>query len=83
MILAVDAQQAEIIKYAELDGSISLLLRSADDFRDPVTGEPLDPALIVPAETTGVTLRSLVDANGVLVPELVEAILPAQPSTAP
>ena len=83
VILAVDAQQAEIIKYAQLDGSISLVLRSADDFRDPVTGEPLDPTLIVPAQTTGVTLRSLVDNNGVLVPELVEAILPAQASPAP
>ena len=73
-----DAQQAEIIKYAQLDGSMSLVLRSADDFRDPVTGEPLDPTLIVPAQTTGVTLRVLVDTNGILVPELVEAILPAQ-----
>jgi pilus assembly protein CpaB len=83
VILAVDAQQAEIIKYAQLDGSISLVLRSADDFRDPVTGEPLDPTLIVPAQTTGVTLRSLVDNNGILVPELVEAILPAQATPAP
>lgn len=78
VILAVDAQQAEIIKYAQLDGSMSLVLRSADDFRDPVTGEPLDPTLIVPVQTTGVTLRSLVDTNGILVPELVEAIVPAQ-----
>ncbi len=78
VILAVDAQQAEVIKYAQLDGSITLVLRSADDFRDPVTGEPLDPTLIVPAQTTGVTLRVLVDTNGILVPELVEAILPAQ-----
>ena len=83
VILAVDAQQAEIIKYSQLDGSISLVLRSADDFRDPVTGEPLDPTLIVPAQTTGVTLRSLVDNNGILVPELVEAILPAQATPAP
>jgi Flp pilus assembly protein CpaB len=80
VVLAVDAQQLEIIKYAQVDGNISLALRSADDFRDPVTGEPLDPALIVPAKTTGVTLRSLVDTNGILVPELVEAILPAQPA---
>ena len=38
VILAVDAQQAEVIKFAQLDGSISLVLRSADDFLDPVTG---------------------------------------------
>ena len=50
---------------------------------DPVTGEPLDPTLIVPAQTLGVTLRSLVDNNGILVPELVEAILPAQATPAP
>jgi Flp pilus assembly protein CpaB len=78
VVLAVDAQQAEIIKFAQMDGSISLVLRSADDFRDPVTGEPLDPALIEPAKTTGVTLRNLVDTNGILLPQLVEAIIPGQ-----
>ncbi len=78
VILAVDAQQAELIKYAQVDGSISLVLRSSDDFRDPTTGLPLDPTLIVPVTTSGVTLRSLVDKNGVLVPELVESILPGQ-----
>jgi Flp pilus assembly protein CpaB len=79
IIVAVDAQQAEVIKYAQLDGSISVVLRSADDFRDPVTGLPLDPALIIPADTKGITLKSLVDDYGILVPQLVEAILPAQP----
>jgi Flp pilus assembly protein CpaB len=78
VILAVNTQQAEVIKYAQLDGSISLVLRSGDDFRDPVTGEPLPPETIVPVTTTGITLKSLVDDYGVLVPELVEAILPAQ-----
>ncbi|MEO5965656.1 MAG: Flp pilus assembly protein CpaB [Candidatus Limnocylindrales bacterium] len=83
VILAVTAQQSEVIKYAQVDGSISLVLRSADDFRDPLTGEPLPPETIVPVTTTGITLKSLVDDYGVLVPELVEAILPAQPSTKP
>ena len=78
VIVAVDPQQAEVIKYAQVDGSISLVLRSADDFRDPTTGLPLDPTLIVPATTTGITLKSLVDDYGVLVPQLVEAILPAR-----
>ena len=78
VILAVTAQQAEVIKYAQLDGSISLVLRSADDFRDPATGEPLPPETIVPVTTTGITLKSLVDDYGILVPELVEAILPEQ-----
>jgi Flp pilus assembly protein CpaB len=79
VILAVDAQQAEIIKYAQLDGSISLVLRSMEDCRNP-DGTPAECPVI---ETTGVTLRSLVDNNGVLVPELVEAILPAQATPRP
>lgn len=78
VILAITAQQAEVIKYAQLDGSISLVLRSADDFRDPTTGQPLPPETIVPVTTTGITLKRLVDDYGVLVPELVEAILPAK-----
>ena len=37
------AQQAEVIKFAQMDGrrSRSLLLRSPDDFIDPITGQPL------------------------------------------
>lgn len=77
VILAVDAQQAELIKFAQLDGSISLLLRSADDFLDPVTQQPL-PDGPVPDTTTGVILKTLVDTYGVLPPELVETVLPAQ-----
>lgn len=77
VIVAVDAQQSEVIKYAQVEGSISLVLRSPDDFRDPTTGLPLDPTLIVPATTTGITLKSLVDNYGVLIPQLVEAILPS------
>ena len=33
--LAVDAQQAEVIKFAQMDGAISLILRSPDDFTRP------------------------------------------------
>jgi Flp pilus assembly protein CpaB len=78
VILAVTTQQAEVIKYAQMDGSLSLVLRSAEDFRDPTTGEPLPPETIVPVTTNGITLKSLVDDYGILVPELVEAILPEQ-----
>ncbi len=78
VLVAVTAQQAEVVKYAQVDGNISLVLRSASDFRDPATGLPLDPKLIVPATTTGITLKGLVDNYGVLVPQLVEAILPAK-----
>jgi Flp pilus assembly protein CpaB len=76
VILAVTTQQAEVIKFAQLDGSISLTLRSPDDFVDPTTGDPL-PA-VVPVETTGIILKTLVDTYGVLPPELVETVLPEQ-----
>lgn len=74
VILAVDAQGAEVIKFAQLDGSISLVLRSADDFIDPVTGEAI-PA-VVPVATTGIILKTLVEIYGVLPPELVETVTP-------
>ena len=82
VMLAVDAQQSELIKFAQLDGSISLTLRSADDFLDPVTGQPL-PDGPVPDTTTGIILKSLVDTYGVLPPELVETVLPEQAQPAP
>ena len=83
VILAVNTQQAEVIKYAQLDGSISLVLRATKDFIDPLTGDPLPPETIVPVTTSGITLKTLVDDYGVLVPELVEAILPNQPGARP
>jgi pilus assembly protein CpaB len=77
--LSVDAQQAEVIKFAQIsgEGAISLILRSADDFLDPATGQPIDPAPL-PDPTTGIILKSLVDRYGVLPPELIETVLPAQ-----
>jgi Flp pilus assembly protein CpaB len=75
VVLSVSAQQAELIKFAQMDGDISLVLRSPKDFFDE-NGQPVLP---VPAGTTGVILKTLVDGGyGVLRPELVEAILPAQ-----
>jgi pilus assembly protein CpaB len=73
VILAVTPQQAEVIKFAQLDSSISLILRSPDDFIDPATGAPLPP---VSAKTTGVILKSLVDSFGVLPPEVVQTVTP-------
>jgi Flp pilus assembly protein CpaB len=81
VILSVDTQQAEVIKFAQLDGSISLVLRSPDDFIDPVTREPLP--VVAPVNTTGIILKTLVDTYGVLPPELVETVLPAQESPEP
>jgi pilus assembly protein CpaB len=75
VILSVSAQQAELIKFAQMDGDISLALRSAADFVD----ENGEPVVSLPAGTTGVVLKTLVDGGyGVLRPELVEAIIPAQ-----
>ena len=77
VILAVDAQQAEVIKFAQLDSSITLVLRSPDDFIDPVTGEPI--TLPLPTTTTGINLKTLVDTYGVVPPEVVETVTPANP----
>jgi Flp pilus assembly protein CpaB len=74
VILAVTAQQAEVIKFSQIDGSISLVLRSPKDFRDD-QGNPIAPS---PAGTTGITLRVLVDEYRVLIPQLVETAVPAQ-----
>ena len=78
VILAVTAQQAEVIRYAQQMANplltLSLVLRSTDDFIDPLTGEPVPPVL---AETTGITLQSLIDTYGVLPPMIVTPILPS------
>jgi Flp pilus assembly protein CpaB len=76
VILSVSAQQAEVMKFAQMDGNISLVLRAFEDFVDPedatVRVEP------VPDATTGIILRTLVDEYGVLIPQIIETILPTQ-----
>ncbi len=78
VILAVTAQQAEVIRYAQQMANplltLSLVLRSPDDFIDPLTGEPVPPVI---AETTGITLQSLIDTYGVLPPVIATPILPS------
>jgi Flp pilus assembly protein CpaB len=74
VILAVAPQFAEVIKFAQMDGSVSLVLRSPKDFRDD-QGNPIVPP---PAGTTGITLKVLVDEYRVLIPQLVETTVPAQ-----
>jgi pilus assembly protein CpaB len=77
VILAVTAQQAEVIRYAQQMANplltLSLVLRSPDDFIDPETGEPVPPVL---AETTGITLQGLIDTYGVLPPTIAVPVLP-------
>ena len=77
VILAVTAQQAEVIRYAqEMTNpllTLSLVLRSPDDFTDPDTGEPVPPVL---AQTTGIVLKTLIDTYGVLPPTVETPVLP-------
>ena len=73
VIVAVTAQQAEVLKFAQMDGNVTLALRAAGDFVDPLTGAVLPP---VSAVTTGVTLKVLVDSYGVLPPEVVQTVTP-------
>lgn len=78
VILSVSPQQAEVIRYAQFQVNplltLSLILRSPDDFIDPVTGEPVAEVL---AETTGITLKVLVETYGVLPPDIQVPVLPA------
>jgi pilus assembly protein CpaB len=77
VILSVSAQQAEVIRYAQLQANplltLSLVLRSPDDFIDPTTGEPVPPVI---AETTGIVLQTLIDTYGVLPPTVVPPVVP-------
>ena len=74
VILAVSAQQSEVLKFVQMDGNITLALRSPADFIDPTTGAPLPP---VSSQTTGIILKTLVDSYGVLPPEVVQTVTPA------
>jgi pilus assembly protein CpaB len=60
-ILAVQPQQVEIIRFAQVDGRVSLVLRSPSDYAAGTVA------------TSGITLRQLVDQYGVLPPLPVTA----------
>jgi Flp pilus assembly protein CpaB len=60
VILSVTPQEAELVRFAQLDGNLSLLLRSPGD------------AGAADVKTTGVTLRELVDHYGVLPPRVID-----------
>jgi len=73
VILAVPLQEAEVIKFSQMDGSISLVLRSSEDCTtEPADGQPYCPIVA----TTGITLRRLVDDRGVLPPQVIQVIQP-------
>jgi pilus assembly protein CpaB len=79
LILGVTPQQAEILKYAQTEGAaVAVALRSPADFRDPDTQQPIVAPI---AETTGITLRVLVDEHQVLIPQVIEAVLPDDAAT--
>jgi Flp pilus assembly protein CpaB len=81
VILAVPTQDAEVIKFSQIDGEISLVLRSSED----CTTTPIDGITYCPTvATTGITLRRLVDDRGVLPPAVVQVIQPTPlPGTLP
>ncbi|HYI21964.1 MAG TPA: Flp pilus assembly protein CpaB [Candidatus Limnocylindrales bacterium] len=60
-VLAVTPQQSEVIRFAQLDGHVSLALRSPADYS---AGE---------VSTSGITLQQLVDTYGVLPPAPITA----------
>jgi Flp pilus assembly protein CpaB len=64
VIVAVLPQQAEIIRFTQLDGNLSMVLRSPEDKES------------APDATTGITLAELFTDYGVLKPELFEVIFP-------
>ncbi len=84
VILSVTAQQAEVIRYAQLQANpvltVSLVLRSPDDFIDPATGQPVAPVI---TQTTGITLRELIDKYGVLPPVIEAPVLPGNKPAQP
>lgn len=69
VLVAVTPQQAEVIAFALVDGSITLTLRSPQDYVDE-TGAPVVPPSV---KTTGITLKTLLDDWGVIIPTLQTA----------
>jgi len=77
LIIAVTDQQAEVIKYAQENGTLDLALRSSAAQKGP-DGQTLkgpDGKDIVgdhdPEKTTGITGKVLVEQYGLLVPEII------------
>jgi pilus assembly protein CpaB len=84
VILSAPAQEAELIKFSQMTGSITLVLRSPDDCTtgpaasaapSAAPGEPAQYCPIIP--TTGITLRRAVDDFGVLPPQVVQVVVPS------
>jgi Flp pilus assembly protein CpaB len=74
VLLEVTAQQAEVIRYGQVDGCLSLVLRSPKDYVDAST--PPNPVVPPLDPTTGVILKTLVDQYGVLPPQVIQVVIP-------
>lgn len=57
-ILGLLPQQVELVRFAQIDGELSLVLRATEDNTTP------------PIQTTGITLRELYDTYGILPPNI-------------
>lgn len=81
VILAVPLQDAEVIKFSQMDGSVTLVLRSSKD----CTTKPTDGITYCPVvATTGITLKRMIDDRAVLPPQVVQVLVPDYiPGTGP
>jgi Flp pilus assembly protein CpaB len=72
VIVAATVQQAEAIRFAQIAGTIALVLRSSTDCLT-ANGQPSQCPIV---QTTGITLRRMVDDFGVLPPQVIEVLEP-------
>ena len=88
MILAVTTQEAEVIKFAQIDGNISLVLRSTADCQAPSPGPSESaspspsptPAAFPSATPTPVSSCPVVTTTGITLRKLIDdlGVLPPQ-----
>ncbi len=81
VILSVPIQDAEVLKFSQIDGNITLVLRSSKD----CTTKPADGITYCPVvATSGITLKRMVDDRAVLPPQVVLVLVPDYlPGTGP
>jgi Flp pilus assembly protein CpaB len=72
VILAATTQQAEVIKFSQMDGNLSLVLRATADCQSADGTASPCPVVV----TTGITLRRIIDDFGVLPPQVIQVIQP-------
>jgi pilus assembly protein CpaB len=80
VIVGVSAQQAEVLRYGQIDGCISLVLRSPKDYAASSSAAPgASNGPVIPSldPTTGVDLKTMIDQFGVLIPQFDPVIIPS------